>query len=190
MNISVESFTKDDSLKIREKSVDVKLPLSNEDSKLLMDMFKYVKDSKDEQLAKKYNLRAAVGLAAVQIGVNKKLLAIDFDVDYDEFDNPISVSYALANAKIVSASAKKTYLAGGEACLSVDIAHQGYIYRSHRIKVKAFDLLTNKDVLIKASGYEAIVLQHEIDHFNGVLFYDHINKINPFQEVSDAIKID
>ena len=189
MRISVDNFVKDDSIDIRNKSVDVKLPLSKEDSALLMDMFNYVKDSKDDQLAKKYNLRPAVGLAAIQIGVNKKLLAIDFDVDYDEFDNPITVSYALANAKIISSSVQKVYLASGEACLSVDKLHQGYIYRSNRIKVKAFDLLTNKEVLIKASGYEAIILQHEIDHFNGVLFYDHINKINPFQEVSNAVKI-
>ena len=189
MRISVDSFTMDDNPKIRQKSSDVKLPLSAEDYQLLSDMFTYVKDSKDDDLAKKYNLRPAVGIAAIQVGFGKKLLAIDYDADYDENDNPITKSYALANAKIVSFSAKKAYLASGEGCLSVDIAHQGYVYRSNRIKVAAFDILTNKEVLIVASGYEAIILQHEIDHFNGVLFYDHINKINPFYEDPNAIKI-
>ena len=58
--------------------------------------------------------------------------------------------------------------------------------RAARIKVKGFDLLRNEEIVISASGYLAIVLQHEMDHFNGTLFYDHINVTNPWQEIPDA----
>ena len=54
-------------------------------------------------------------------------------------------------------------------------------------KVKAYDLLQDKEILIKADGYLAIVLQHELDHFKGVLFYDHINQKDPFYQDPDAL---
>ncbi|MEZ0116226.1 UNVERIFIED_ORG: peptide deformylase [Heyndrickxia coagulans] len=47
------------------------------------------------------------------------------------------------------------------------------------LNVKAYDLDGN-EVLIKLKGYPAIVFQHEMDHLNGIMFYDHINKDNPF----------
>ena len=50
-------------------------------------------------------------------------------------------------------------------------------------------IATNKDITIRARGYLAIVLQHEIDHFSGILFYDHINKKDPFKEVEGALVI-
>ena len=53
-----------------------------------------------------------------------------------------------------------------------------------------FDALKNQMVRIRARGYEAIVLQHEMDHFKGTLFYDHINKSDPFKEIENAIVIE
>ena len=64
------------------------------------------------------------------------------------------------------------------------------IYRSARVKVKGYDLLTDSNVEIKASGYLAIVLQHELDHFKGILFYDHINKKDPFYVDENAYCIE
>ena len=81
-------------------------------------------------------------------------------------------------------------MANGEGCLSVESEHEGYIYRHRRIKVKAYDLLQDKEVIIKASDYLAIVFQHELDHFNGILFYDHINKENPFFVKKEAFRIE
>ena len=95
----------------------------------------------------------------------------------------------LVNPRIVSSSVQKAYLHSGEGCLSVVNQHDGYVVRSARITVKAFDLCTNKDITIRARGYLAIVLQHEIDHFSGILFYDHINKKDPFKEVEGALVI-
>jgi peptide deformylase len=40
--------------------------------------------------------------------------------------------------------------------------------------------------VIQAEGFDAIVLQHEIDHLNGILFYDHLDKVDPFKELPHA----
>ena len=65
-----------------------------------------------------------------------------------------------------------------------------YVNRSARIKVKAYDVLQDKEVIIEAEGYVAVVLQHEIDHFKGILYYDHINKKNPMLELPGSIPIE
>lgn len=186
MLINNDTIIKDDSDLIRQKSKDVDFPLSQEDKNLLLDMLKYVDNSTIEEIAEKENLRAAVGISAIQVGVPKKMTAI---ILKDENGNKV-YEYALVNPKIISSSIEKTYLASGEGCLSVEGEHKGYIYRSARIKVKAFDLLQNKDVLIKAEGYLAVVFQHELDHFKGILFYDHINKNNPMYADPNAIVIE
>lgn len=188
MLINNETIIKDTDPLIRQKSQDVSLPLSKEDETLLKEMFQYVKDSTDEEKAEKYNLRPAVGISAIQVGVPKKMTAVVVD-DIDKNGEAVHYEYMLVNPKIVSSSVQKAYLHSGEGCLSVLDEHQGYVVRSARIKVKAFDLCTNQEVEIRARGYLAIVLQHEIDHFFGTLFYDKINKENPFEEVEGALVI-
>lgn len=184
MRITIDNIVKDSDPIVRKKSEDVKLPLSNEDQELLHEMLTYVRDSTDETLAEKYGLRPAVGIAAVQVGVLKKMLAI---VIHEEDK---TIEYALVNPKIISHSAQYAYLKYGEGCLSVEEEHQGYVPRAARITVEGYDMLQDKEIRIRARGYEAIVLQHEIDHFSGTLFYDHINKTNPFMEIEDAIVIE
>jgi peptide deformylase len=186
MLINNETIIKDDNPLIRQKSLDVDLPLSKQDKDLLLDMLKYVDDSTIEELAEKYNLRPAVGISAIQVGVKKKMTAIIIK----DGDGKKIYEYALVNPKIISNSIEKAYLNSGEGCLSVVDEHEGYIYRSARIKVKAYDLLQDKQIIIKAEGYLAIVLQHELDHFKGILFYDHINKNNPKYVDPDAIVIE
>ena len=95
----------------------------------------------------------------------------------------------LANPKIVSRSIQSAYLENGEGCLSVPEEHDGFVVRSARVKVSGYDLLTDQNVTIRARGYLAIVLQHEIDHFSGVLFYDHIDPKNPHPDVPGAMVI-
>ena len=175
MLINNETIIKDDNPLIREKSKDVDLPISDENRKLLMDMLRYVDNSTIEEIAEKENLRPAVGISAIQVGKPLKMTAI---IIKDEDGNKIC-EYGLVNPKIVSQSVEQAYLQSGEGCLSVVNEYDGYIYRSARIKVKAYDILQEKDIEIKADGYLAIVLQHELDHFKGILFYDHINKANP-----------
>lgn len=186
MIINNDTIIKDDNPLIRQRSEDVVLPLSKEDEALLMDMYNYVNESTIEEIAKEKNLRPAVGISAIQVGVLKKMTAI---ILKDE-NGKIVKQYALVNPKIVSSSLEKAYLKSGEGCLSVDGEHQGYIYRSARVKVKGYDLLTKENVEIKANGYLAIVLQHELDHFKGKLFYDYINPNNPFYEDDNALCIE
>ncbi len=185
MTINYHQVIKDTGTKIRQKSENVELPLSTEDKALLTDMLTYVRDSQDEELAEKNDLRPAVGIAAIQLGVPKKMLAVVVPKDEEE-----DYEFALANAKIISESMQRAYLKIGEGCLSVDSEHPGYVPRAARIKVKAYDLIRDKEIVISASGYLAIVLQHEIDHFSGTLFYDRIDKENPWKEIPDALVIE
>ena len=186
MLINSETIIKDTDELIRKRSADVALPVSDEDRKLLMDMLQYVDESTIPEIAEEKKLQPAVGISAIQVGVPKKLTAI---IIKDEKGNKV-VEYALVNPKMISNSLEKAYLDTGEGCLSVAEKHEGYVYRSARIKVKAYDLLQEKEILIKADGYLAIVLQHELDHFKGVLFYDHINQEDPFFQDPDALVIE
>ena len=67
---------------------------------------------------------------------------------------------------------------------------KGYVPRHAKITVEGFDVLTNKDVKIVARGFLAICLQHELDHFDGVLYYDHINKEYPLVPIENAMVIE
>jgi len=177
-------IVKDNNKLLREKSLDVSLPLSSEDKETILSMLTYLKNSQDEKYKQSHpECREGIGLAAPQIGVLKKMIVIHF------FNEDVEVTHALVNPKIVSNSVKKCYLAKGEGCLSVDKPHEGLVFRDFKIKVVAFDAVKNKNVEIIARGLEAIVLQHEIDHLYGVLFYDHINKMNPEFAPSDFIAI-
>ena len=189
MDINMDTIIKDCDSRLRGKSVPVPLPLSETDKTTLMDLLTYVRESTDPQLAEEKNLRPAVGIAAIQVGIPRQLLAVVVDEE-DKYGNPVHYEYALANARIVSQSVQSSYLKNGEGCLSVVDGHAGYVGRSARIKVKAYVLLQDKEITLRASGYLAIVLQHEIDHFSGILFYDRINASDPFAPIADALVIE
>ena len=184
MKINNDIIIKDDENEsvLRVHSEDVTFPLSPEDEDLIKSLYKYVDDSGNEEIAKAENLRPAVGIAAPQVGVHKKMLAI---ILKDEEGNK-TFELALINPKIISHSVRNSYLKAGEGCLSVPGEHPGYAYRHAKIKVKAYNYLTKKDEILELRGYEAIVVQHEIDHLNGILFYDHINPDDPFYEEPGA----
>ncbi|WP_130859795.1 peptide deformylase [Gracilibacillus phocaeensis] len=162
----------------------VELPPTEEEKNTLAEMLQFLKNSQDEELANAYQLRAGVGLAAPQIGISKRMIAVHFQ-DFEE----TQYSYGLFNPKIVSHSVALSYLAGGEGCLSVDREVPGYVPRYQRITVKATDL-NGEELKLKLKGYAAVVFQHEIDHLNGVMFYDRINSEAPFTvpENSKAIE--
>ena len=61
--------------------------------------------------------------------------------------------------------------------------------RYYKIKVKAYNLLTDREEIISLKGYPAIVMQHEMDHLYGILYFDHINKANPWYIDPKVIKI-
>lgn len=168
---------------LREKAADVVLPASKEDKETLAKMIEFVINSQDPDISSKYGLRPGIGLAAPQIGVSKRMIAVHVE------DNDELYSYALFNPKIVSHSTQKSYLASGEGCLSVDREVPGFVPRYAKITVKAVDL-EGKEIKIRLKGLPAIVFQHEIDHLNGIMFYDHINQDDPFREIEDAIVVE
>jgi peptide deformylase len=65
----------------------------------------------------------------------------------------------------------------------------GFVPRYARVTVRGWDLDGN-EVKLRLKGLPAVVFQHEIDHLNGIMFYDHINPNNPFQTIPDAIAIE
>jgi len=176
--------------RVRQISQDVELPLSQEDEKLLLDMHEFLVNSQDEEMAEKYGLRPGVGIAAVQVGVLKRMCAIHV-INYDDEGNIKSKDdYALVNPKIVSYTEKNSYLKDGEGCLSVNDEVEGLVPRHAKVTVKGYDALTKKDVTIVARGFLSICLQHELDHFDGVLFYDHINKDNPKAPIPNSMVVE
>lgn len=171
---------------LRQKAQKVDLPLSYEDRTLLEAMLLYVERSQDDTIAEEENLLPAVGIAAPQVGVSKQMTAVLVN-DYDE-DGEITKThrFALVNPKVKSYSTKKSALSGGEGCLSIRQPHEGYVYRPARVVISAYDLISDSVIEIKAEGYLAIVLQHEIDHLRGILFYDHISKDDPWQSINNS----
>lgn len=179
-------IVKDTQKSLREKCVEVEMPLSQADKDTLDEMLQYLKDSQNEEFrAQHKDVREGVGLAAPQIGINKRMLVIH----YEGAKEGEYVTYQLVNPKIVANSIKQCYLSNGEGCLSVDNDHPGHVYRSFRIDVKAYDAYTGQDVKITARGFDAIVLQHEIDHLSGRLYYDHIDPKDPMKVIPGSVEI-
>ena len=176
-------IVKDNDPNLRKRSNDVDLPLSNEDKELLDSMLEYLKLSQDEEYSKKHNIRAGVGLAAPQVGVLKRMFVIYYTNEEE------IIQYQLVNPKIIESSIKKTALQSGEGCLSVDDVHEGLVHRNFKIILKAYDAIQDKIVHITARGYDAIVLQHEYDHLDGILYYDRIDKVNPNKALPDEVII-
>lgn len=182
----VFKIVKDSNPNLRKKCEEIS-EITPEIVDFVNDLHEYLVISQNEELANKYKIREGVGLAAPQVGRNIKALAVYYEDSGDGITR--FVDHRLVNPKIILESIKEVYLSGGEGCLSVDAEHKGYVYRHNKIQVRAFNVQTMKEEIITARGYEAIVLQHEIDHLNGVLFYDHINKKDPFMVKEDAIRL-
>ena len=170
-------IVKDNNPIMRKKSLPVEMPLSNKDKETLDAMIDYLKHSQDEEYAKKHNITPGIGMAAIQIGLLKRMFVI-----YYEKENE-TVQYQLVNPQIIETSVKKCALEGGEGCLSVPKPHEGLVHRYYKIKMKAFDALRNEDIIITATGYDAVVLQHEYDHLEGKFYYDRINSNDPMAKM-------
>ncbi|MFD1735641.1 peptide deformylase [Bacillus salitolerans] len=169
---------------LRQVAKEVKLPPTEEEKNTLKEMLEFVINSQDPEIAAKYQLRPGIGIAAPQINVSKRMIAIHVTDDQENL-----YSYALFNPKIISHSVEMCYLTSGEGCLSVDRDVPGYVPRYAKVTVKG-TTLNGEEVKLRLKGLIAIVFQHEIDHLNGVMFYDHINDQDPFLEPKHAKPID
>jgi peptide deformylase len=108
----------------------------------------------------------SAALAAVQIDNLSRVVIVRSDFDHK--DNREFVT--LINPEIVKFEGQK--IADYEGCLSVN-GYYGKVERYSKIRVKALDL-DGREVRFKAEGFLARVIQHEIDHTNGIVFVDHI----------------
>lgn len=176
---------------LRKVAEDVTFPLSDEDVILGEKMMQFLRNSQDPIMAEKLGLRGGVGLAAPQLDISKRIIATLVPNPEDNEGNPPKEAYSLAevmyNPRVVAHSVQDAALADGEGCLSVDREVPGYVIRHARVTIEYFDKEGNKH-RTKFKGYNAIVVQHEIDHTNGIMFYDHINANDPFK-VKDGLLI-
>jgi len=141
----------------RLKLVSEPVPDVDRELKRFMDdMFDTMKDA------------SGIGLAAIQVGVPKRLAVIDLDPG-----GPKSQPIYLINPKIIAASDE--HAVKNEGCLSVPEFWED-LSRPSRLTVEYTDEKGRTQTL-EADGLLATCLQHEIDHINGILFIDHISKL-------------
>ena len=107
------------------------------------------------------------GLAAPQVGVLERVcIAKKFLPDPNDPEKELEETFILINPEILTLSEPKSL--AWEGCLSIPDTY-GQVERSKRVKVSTYDLTGNK-FAFKAEGFFARVIQHEIDHLNGILF--------------------
>lgn len=163
---------------LRTTSKEVTFPLSNEDKQNITNMITYLKMSQIEEYSQKYDLRAGMGLAYIQIGLPKRIFVVVEELDDGEFKD-----YILINPRIITHSEEMIYVGEGEGCLSVNREVEGIVPRYARITVEAQDMDGNT-FKIRAREDISIAFQHEIDHLNGILFVDRIDKKNPYKDAN------
>lgn len=122
-----------------------------------------------------------VGLAAPQVGISRRMIVVHVPEKYDGEENP-EYNFRLVNPEIVRGLGRQV---GPEGCLSIP-GWVADVPRYETVTVKAIDL-ENKPVRIKARGHLARVLQHEIDHLDGILFLDRVEDKATIQQVADEV---
>lgn len=176
--ITMDDIIREGHPTLRKVAKEVSFPLSEEDRQLGKDMMEFLENSQDPVKAEELDLRGGVGLAAPQVNVSKRMTAVLVPSADPESDVP-ELKAVLYNPKILSHSVQEACLSEGEGCLSVDRDVPGYVPRPARITLTYFNEEGEKQK-IRLKNYSAIVVQHELDHLNGIMFYDHINEQNPF----------
>lgn len=156
---------------------EVVLPLRGDDLVCVKKMMSYI-DACFNNEAKKFNIIPGIGIAAPQLGHYKQMFYINF-VDNEAKHHQL----LMANPTKIVESAYDTYLADGEGCLSVKETYKGYSRRKIWVVIEGYDLLKKEKIRFKAFGMFGICVQHELDHLRGLLFYDRINKLDPFHQL-------
>ncbi|MFO7665554.1 MAG: peptide deformylase [Desulfobacterales bacterium] len=121
----------------------------------------------DDMIETMYNA-PGIGLASTQIGCDKSIII--YDLRYGENDRSLQV---LLNPKIIETSGE--IVSENEGCLSVP-EFRSDVKRSASVIIEALDR-EGKPLKMEAEEYHAIVLQHEIDHLNGILFINRVSAL-------------
>ena len=164
--MSVKKILTEPNKLLRQVSVQVE-KVSNEERKLMDDMLDTMYDA------------PGIGLAAIQIGVPKRIIVMDISRDENKkepmyFINPIIKNQNKEKAKYE------------EGCLSVPDQF-AEIERPNACEVEYLDY-DGKKQLLKADGLLATCIQHEMDHLEGILFIDYLSKLKKTMIIKKLIK--
>lgn len=129
--------------------------------KLAKEMLKYIKDPQ----------HAGVGLAAPQVGVTKRVIVACLLQNWD--DETFSTVFMI-NPEILEFS-QETICDIEEWCLSLPKTKKWFVARHREIKLSYYDE-KQKQKIIRLSGLASVIVQHEIDHLNGELYIDKLEK--------------
>lgn len=127
------------------------------------------------------------GLAAVQVGVLKRIFVTSVSTEYQD-ENPqyqSTGSFCMINPEIIELSKEHVVLT--EGCLSVP--EQSYEIKRPKYLTMKYRDLNYEEQLIKASGWLARCIQHELDHLNGILYINHLSKLRYDMAMRKAQKI-
>jgi peptide deformylase len=114
-----------------------------------------------------------LGLAAPQVGVAKRLFLVDASPLKDEYPELADFKKEFINARIVERGGKK--VSTNEGCLSIPDVHEE-VARDNKIRIQYYD--RNRKFHDETyTGLPAIIMQHEYDHLDGILFVDHLSPI-------------
>lgn len=120
-----------------------------------------------EEMSGLMNEAQGVGLAAIQVGIKKR-----FFLMIDDLDNAEQKVIAIINPEIVAQAGEVN---DEEGCLSFPGVN-AKVKRSETVKVKGLNEF-GEEIEIEKNGYLARCIEHEIDHLNGVTFFDHLGAI-------------
>jgi peptide deformylase len=124
-----------------------------------------------------------VGLAAPQVGVSQRVIVVEYAVSTDDPETPPKPPklHVLVNPKITRKS--REIETGNEACLSIP-GYFGEVSRHVTVTVESLDR-HGKKVKLKAKHWMGRIIQHEIDHLDGVLFIDRATEVWRIEESSE-----
>ena len=135
--------------------------VTDEVRELVSDMFETMYDA------------PGIGLAAIQVGVPKRILVIDLQEPAEEGGEPVKDPRVFINPEILTTSEQDVPYT--EGCLSVPDQY-AEVDRPDAIRARWIDL-DGKQREEEIDGLLAVCLQHEMDHLNGVLFIDHLSRL-------------
>lgn len=160
---------------LRKTSKEVSFPLSKSDQKLIDDSLTYLEMSQIDEYIEKYNLRAGMGLSFVQLGIAKRIFVAAIEEEDGTFTKRVFI-----NPNIISKSEEMIFVGEGEGCLSVNRDVEGIVPRHARVTIKAQNI-DGEEFTIRLREDLSVLAQHELDHLNGILFFDHIDKNDPYK---------
>ncbi|MCP4673563.1 MAG: peptide deformylase [Desulfobacula sp.] len=117
-----------------------------------------------------------IGLAAPQIGVNKRVIVYDVNAGISDDDETREIKpefRSLINPEIINASG--SIVSKEEGCLSV-LDYNADVKRYEKVSVRALNI-EGRQLEFTVEGIPAIIMQHEIDHLDGILFIDRISAL-------------